>query len=279
MIARNILFQNQETDLIAENVQDAIEEIVAGGILTATGGASVIISTTEPAEANEGDLWWDNSDGVLYIYYDQGGNLLWVEVSYGDQQVIAQDVLTRDNTEEYTPTSDFHPATKKYVDDTAADLVTGPATSADNNIPLFDGTTGKLLKDGFSVQDTLSYSATALVRADAIVTALLSKADKLANVVTTENGFTVGIEDTDKVFVLTNTTAITINLPDDSVAVPIGTQMAFIRNGIGTVTFGGSGTILSDSGKKAIKTQYSSAAVIKTAEDTWQLVGNLIASS
>lgn len=160
-----------------------------------------------------------------------------------------------------------------------ADLVTGPATSADNNIPLFDGTTGKLLKDGFSVQDTLSSSATALVRADAIVTALLSKADKLANVVTTENGFTVGIEDTDKVFVLTNTTAITINLPDDSVAVPIGTQIAFIRNGIGTVTFGGSGTILSDSGKKAIKTQYSSAAVIKTAEDTWQLVGNLIASS
>lgn len=56
MIARNLLFDNQNTELIAENVQDAIEELVAEGLQT-SGGASVIISTTAPSEANEGDLW------------------------------------------------------------------------------------------------------------------------------------------------------------------------------------------------------------------------------
>ena len=157
--------------------------------------------------------------------------------------------------------------------------MTGPASSVADNIPAFSDSTGKVIKDAYSVQTNLTSSDTALVRADAIVAALLNKSDKLSDVVTVSEGFTVAAEDSDQVFVLTNATGITISLPDDSVVIPIGTQMAFIRNGIGTVSFGGSGTILSDSGKKDIKTQYSSAAVIKIAEDTWQLVGNLIASN
>lgn len=31
--------------------------------------------------------------------------------------VDESDVLTKTNTEQYTPTSNYHPATKKYVDD------------------------------------------------------------------------------------------------------------------------------------------------------------------
>jgi len=34
-------------------------------------------------------------------------------------------VLTRTNTDVYTPTTDYHPSTKKYVDDTTADVVLG----------------------------------------------------------------------------------------------------------------------------------------------------------
>lgn len=36
---------------------------------------------------------------------------------------IEQDVLTKTNTTVYTPTSNYHPATKKYIDDVAADIV------------------------------------------------------------------------------------------------------------------------------------------------------------
>lgn len=35
------------------------------------------------------------------------------------------DVLTRSNVESFTPTTDYHPATKKYVDDTTAGVVLG----------------------------------------------------------------------------------------------------------------------------------------------------------
>jgi hypothetical protein len=81
------------------------------------------------------------------------------------------------------------------------------------------------------------------------------------------------------VVVLNNgATDITITLPTDAAeALPIGTQMSFIRNGTGTVTFASAATILSDGSKKKIKAQYTSAAVVKIAADTWQLVGNLAA--
>lgn len=116
-----------------------------------------------------------------------------------------------------------------------------------------------------------------MVRADAIVTALLDKANRLANIVTTSTSpVNITNSDADKVFVFENSSALTVNLPNDAGAtIPIGTQIAFIRNGTGTVTFAGTGTILSDASKKGIKARYTSAAVVKVAANTWQLVGNL----
>jgi hypothetical protein len=43
--------------------------------------ASVEVSNTAPSGANEGDMWWDNASGELYIYYSNN----WVEA-------VAQDV-------------------------------------------------------------------------------------------------------------------------------------------------------------------------------------------
>jgi hypothetical protein len=48
---------------------------VADGVATINvtgggGGASVSISTEAPTSPNDGDLWFDNSDGNTYIWYD-----------------------------------------------------------------------------------------------------------------------------------------------------------------------------------------------------------------
>lgn len=40
----------------------------------------------------------------------------------GHSHVLNNEVLTTDNTQEYNPTTDYHPATKKYVDDKVASL-------------------------------------------------------------------------------------------------------------------------------------------------------------
>lgn len=51
------------------------------------------------------------------------------------------------------------------------------ASSTDGNVPIWNGTDGNLLANGYGVQSVLANSSTHLVRADAIVTALAGKSD------------------------------------------------------------------------------------------------------
>lgn len=56
------------------------------------GGASVEVSTTAPASPEEGDVWYNSTEGRAYIYYDN----FWVDLNPGikgddgaDGQVLA----------------------------------------------------------------------------------------------------------------------------------------------------------------------------------------------
>lgn len=49
--------------------------LVGGGAST---GSSVTISDTAPGSPNSGDVWWNSTNGVLYIYYDDGSSSQWV---------------------------------------------------------------------------------------------------------------------------------------------------------------------------------------------------------
>ena len=44
----------------------------------AGGGATSTVSDTEPPNPQPGDLWWDSTEGQLYIYYDDGTTSQWV---------------------------------------------------------------------------------------------------------------------------------------------------------------------------------------------------------
>lgn len=48
-----------------------------------TGGASVTVSDTAPAEPEQGDLWFDSTDATLYLYYDDGISAQFVQISTG----------------------------------------------------------------------------------------------------------------------------------------------------------------------------------------------------
>jgi hypothetical protein len=63
-----------------------------------------------------------------------------------DHTFIDQDVTTTAKPEFVDPTATQGAATKTYVDTADALRVVGPVSSLDNEAPLFDGTTGKLLK-------------------------------------------------------------------------------------------------------------------------------------
>jgi hypothetical protein len=46
----------------------------------ATSVASVVTSPTTPTGATAGDLWFNNNDGTLYVYYNDGLKSFWTEI-------------------------------------------------------------------------------------------------------------------------------------------------------------------------------------------------------
>jgi hypothetical protein len=92
--------------------------------------------------------------------------------------------------------------------------------------------------------------------------------------------YTVALTDAGDVVTLTNGSAITVTIPlNSSVAFPIGTQITFAQMGAGQVTFAGAVGVTVYSADSALKlrTQYSSGTLIKTATNTWLLIGDIAA--
>ena len=58
------------------------------------GGASVSISDSAPSSPSAGDLWFDSSEGIMYIYYNDGDSSQWVGVSgYSTNQGFDSDQI------------------------------------------------------------------------------------------------------------------------------------------------------------------------------------------
>lgn len=78
--------------------------------------------------------------------------------------------------------------------------------------------------------------------------------------------------------------SLTITVPSDTQAtIPVGSQVAFIQAGPGTVTFvpstsGGTVTLLSKNSNRRISTQYSQVLLVKRAANSWYLFGDLTAA-
>jgi hypothetical protein len=96
----------------------------------------------------------------------------------------------------------------------------------------------------------------------------------------TGTSYTLVLTDsTNRLVELSNTAAITVTVPlNSSVAFPIGSQIMLLQTNTGQVTVAGAGgvTINGNPGLK-LRAQWSSATIIKRAENTWVLVGDITA--
>jgi hypothetical protein len=79
-----------------------------------TGGTGVEISNAVPGSPTVGDLWWDSTDGNLYIYYDDGDSQQWVSAF---SSIISAGLVTSADL--------IGLATESYVDQAVTDLVAG----------------------------------------------------------------------------------------------------------------------------------------------------------
>ena len=92
--------------------------------------------------------------------------------------------------------------------------------------------------------------------------------------------YTTVLADDGKLITCSNASAIALTIPpNSSVAYGIGTQINIAQLGAGQVTItAGAGVTLNSSGTKLkLKDQYAVATCVKTATNTWFVVGNLSA--
>jgi hypothetical protein len=95
---------------------------------------------------------------------------------------------------------------------------------------------------------------------------------------TITSSVTLNINNKNRILKVNSSSAITLTIPSNaSVPFPINTEVAIIREGSGTVSIAPESgvTLLSTDSKRKIKGQYSSAALLKTASDTWLLIGSI----
>jgi hypothetical protein len=92
--------------------------------------------------------------------------------------------------------------------------------------------------------------------------------------------YTPVLDDASKLVTLSNASAITLTIPpNSSVAYPVGTKIDIAQLGAGQVTVAqGSGVTVNSTPTLKLRAQYSAATCIKTATDTWLLVGDLAES-
>lgn len=137
-----------------------------------------------------------------------------------------------------------------------------------------DAIAGESLAVTLSVTNYTAGTATLSGHLSGIDSALLA-AKQLTSIDTSSTSFTPALSDAAKKYRFTSSSAIAYTVPpNSSVAYPVGTILYWRQAGTGQITFSqGSGVTLNPDGKKSTA-QYAEGAIVKTATNTWDLVGS-----
>ena len=81
-----------------------------------------------------------------YYYSEEEGDVVYT-VDKLSSKVNANNVLLLNNTKEYTPTEDYHPATKKYVDEHSANVKLADNLTTEDGTIALSAKQGKILND------------------------------------------------------------------------------------------------------------------------------------
>lgn len=104
---------------------------------------------------------------------------------------------------------------------------------------------------------------------------------QFANIVQNQQtaSYTLVLSDAGKLVEMNNASANNLTVPlNSSVAYPVGTQINILQTGAGqTTVVATSGVTINSTPGLKLRTQWSSATLIKRATDTWVLVGDLSA--
>lgn len=143
------------------------------------------------------------------------------------------------------------------------------------------GTGNVILGNDSRLSDSRTPTAHASSHASGGSDAVALDASQVTRTTNAQTGttYTLVLGDASKFITLSNASAITLTVPPNaSVALPVGTEIILAQLGAGQVTIApGSGVTLNATPGLKIAAQYGTAALKKTATDTWIVFGRLSA--
>lgn len=78
-------------------------------------------------------LYYETSTDTLFKAKIENNTIVWVDITGATIDYVDNNFLKKDNTTAYTPTQNYHPATKKYVDDNCVPYQPFPAGITTNS--------------------------------------------------------------------------------------------------------------------------------------------------
>jgi hypothetical protein len=113
-----------------------------------------------------------------------------------------------------------------------------------------------------------------------VTTNLALKVDSLTPITQKSESYTLStLDHRDDLIEMGSSSALTLTIPlNSSIAYPVGTSLDILQTGAGQVTItGDSGVTVNATPGLKLRTQWSSATLLKRAEDTWVVYGDLTA--
>jgi hypothetical protein len=115
---------------LSDDPTDALHAVTKQYVDLLGDGATIHVGDTEPADKEQGSLWWNTTDNTLYIYYDEGvgGTSQWV-VAVPQGEGGNDDYVSKVDTNSQNIVSDLTLGTDKIT----LDATDGSATFAGGN--------------------------------------------------------------------------------------------------------------------------------------------------
>lgn len=161
------------------------------------------------------------------------------------------------------------------------DLISASANDTLSILPI--GTNGQNLIVNTATNSGLQWSTPEVTLAN---TATLTNKTLTAPVINTAfnqqsgTSYTLALSDNGKVVEVSNSSAITVSIPTNLTAFPIGSQITVLQSGVGQITFAATTpatTTLNGTPGLKLRTQWSSAVLLKRDTEQWVVLGDVVA--
>ena len=234
-----------------------------------------LIPTKIPGYADSADI-----QAALRLYH-YGSYTFDVNETNAANLVNPSIAYTLNNLQSQVTNIDLTSTIQKSYLNAKGDLISASADNTPSLLPV--GTNGQILTANSATSSGLEWATPEVTLVNSVTLTNKTLTSPVINIAfnqQTGTTYSIALADNGKVVEVLNSSPITVSIPTNSTAFPIGAQITVIQTGTGQITFAattpGTTTVNATPGLK-LRAQWSSAVLIKRDTEQWVVLGDLVA--